>query len=55
MAALVSRVVWVLCSTQGVDFVTTGTAIMFFRRNTICGVVVEELIGIFIGQCWIIT
>lgn len=27
----------------------------FFRRNSICGVALEELIGIFIGQCWIIT
>ena len=28
---------------------------MFFRRNTICGVAVQKLIEIFIGQWWIIT
>jgi hypothetical protein len=36
------------------DFVPIGAAIIFFRRNTICGVV-EEPIGTFMGQCWIIT
>jgi hypothetical protein len=55
VSALVSRVIWVLGSTQGVDFVTTGAAIMFFRSNTICGVAVEKLIGTFVGQFWIIT
>jgi hypothetical protein len=28
---------------------------MFMRRNTICGVAVEEFIEIFICQFWIIT
>jgi len=35
--------------------VTTGAAIIFFRRNTICGVAVEEFIGILLCQFWIIT
>jgi len=56
VAARVSREIWVLGSTQGVDFVTTGGAIMFFfRRNIIYRVAVEELIGIFLVQWWIIT